>query len=32
MHQLIDRCTNDEEFLTDDQLRERRRPRQPGDL
>ena len=21
MHQLIDRCTNDEEFLTDDQLR-----------
>ena len=22
MHQLIDRCTNDEEFLTDDQLRD----------
>ena len=32
MHRLIDRCTNDEEFLTDDQLRERRRPRQPQDL
>ena len=30
MHQLIDRCTNDEEFLTDDQLRGRRRPREPG--